>query len=510
MIPIIDHIVRPYLSYRMSKLERFRSRPRHYQEQIFESLIRKASRTVFGRKHQFSAISSYYDFRDAVPVHKYEDLYPYIDRALRGERNVLWPGRTKYFSKSSGTTQGRSKYIPVTSENLRHNHLKGAWDHMAVLYHHHPDIGIFHHRSLGLGGSLERREEFPGATIGDISALMMHNMPGVAKPFFIPDSRTGLLPDWEEKIERTARLGLQRDDVVLFGGVPTWNIVLFERMLEISGKSHMLEIWPQLRVYFHGGVGIDPYKEIFKKLIPREDFIWQEAYNASEGMFGVQDVLHQDLGMLLMLDNSIFYEFIPHEYYDTDRATAIPLWEVEMDRDYVMLISTNAGLWRYVPGDVVRFSSLYPFRVRVSGRTQQFINAFGEELMIHNADTALALSCKGERAIAAEYTAAPYYINEGNKGRHEWCIEFEKAPASPEKFARRLDHHLRKLNSDYDAKRSHDLALECLQVHILPRGSFAAWLERRGRIGSQTKVPRLANHREYIDDLLRHQKTRIL
>jgi len=380
---------------------------------------------------------------------------------------------------------------------------------MAVLYHHYPDIGIFHHRSLGLGGHLERPDDYPGVVIGDISALMMHNMPGVAKPFFIPDSKIALLPDWEEKIERAARVGLQTDDVVLFGGVPTWNIVLFERMLEISGKSHMLEIWPQLQVYFHGGVGIDPYKEIIKRLIPRDDFIWQEAYNASEGMFGVQDVLHQDLGMLLMLDNSVFYEFIPFTDYETEHARAIPLWEVELDRDYVMLISTNAGLWRYIPGDVVRFSSLYPYRIRISGRTQQFINAFGEELMIHNADKALALTCKSERAIVTEYTAAPTYISKGNKGFHEWCIEFDKAPMSPERFARRLDHQLRKLNSDYDAKRSHDLALECLQMHILPRGSFAAWLEKRGRIGSQTKVPRLANHRRYIDDLLQQQRIRI-
>ena len=311
----VDEVVKKYLAYRMEKILRFKARPLHYQKQVFHSLLRKASSTEYGKKFGFSEIKNYKEWTAQIPLVHYEELHPWIHRAMKGERNLLWPGRTKLFSKSSGTTQGRSKYIPVTAENVRGNHIRGSWDSMAILYHHHKNLRIFHKKSLVLGGSIESFAENPETKIGDISALMIDNMPGIAKPYFIPDTSISLLPDWEEKIEKLAEVAIRTPDVVLFGGVPTWNIVLFRRMLEMTGKDNLLDIWPDVNVYFHGGVGFSPYKETFQKLIPRDDFVYQETYNASEGLFAIQDVLPEDLGMLLMLDSSVFYEFIPLAIY---------------------------------------------------------------------------------------------------------------------------------------------------------------------------------------------------
>ncbi len=499
---LVDHIVKAYMKYRMEKIMRFRARPIHYQKQVFNSLLRKASRTQYGRRYKFDKIKSYTEFRDSVPLVSYEALWPWIDRAMRGEKNVLWPGRTKYFSKSSGTSNARSKYIPVTSENLRKNHIAGSWDAMTILYHHHPDVKVFHKKNLVLGGSLEKRIDYPKAVIGDISALMIDNMPGVARPFFVPKPKVSLMPDWEEKIEAISEIAISTPDIVLFGGVPTWNLVLFQKILEKTGKKDLTEIWPDLKVYFHGGVGFAPYRASFEKLIPRDDLVFLESYNASEGLFAIQDVLHQDLGLLLLLDRSIFFEFIPLEYYEEDERQAIPLWEVEKDRDYVIVISTNAGLWRYIPGDVIRFSSIFPYRIKVSGRTKQYINAFGEELMIHNVDEALGKVCPSQKVQIANYTVAPKYIDGGQRGRHQWYIEFAQAPKDIDRFARRLDHQLRKINSDYDAKRTGGLALDCLEIYALPSGTFDSWLKGRVKLGSQSKIPRLANDRRFVDQLI--------
>lgn len=493
--------MRWYLKQRIERIRKFIKNPHQVQAQVLQDLIAATKHTEWGSIHGFKHIKKAKDFSQQVPVSSYDQLKPYIQRMMKGEKDVLWSGQVKWFSKSSGTTSDKSKFIPVTDKNLFSNHIRGNWDTMSMLYHNRPDARVFADKNLVLVGSLQAYDQYPKTTIGDISAIMAHRMPAVGRPFYTPDFKTSLMSEWEEKIERTVQLTKDDKSIYMVAGVPTWNIVLFRRLLEVTGKENILEIWPNLSVYVHGGVGFAPYREQFRQFLPDDNFIYTEVYNASEGFFATQQFLGDD-DMLLLLNNGVYYEFLPMEEWDSDYPRAITLEEVELEKNYAMLVSTNAGLWRYQIGDTISFTSKYPYKIKITGRTKQFINAFGEEVMVENTDKALALTCDQTQSIVAEYTVAPIYFSNGKKGGHQWLVEFEKKPLSTTAFARKLDYNLQSINSDYEAKRYKNMALEQLHLTALPKGTFHNWMRARGKFGVQHKVPRLANHRRYLEEII--------
>jgi hypothetical protein len=435
-----------------------------------------------------------------VPLSEYDDLEPYIKRMMDGAYNILWPGFVNWYAKSSGTTSKKSKFIPVPKENLRRNHIKGSWDVVTLLYKDIANAQMFENKNLVMGGSLSNYEHNPMTTYGDISAIMLYNMPIIGRPFYTPDFRTALMHNWDEKIDRMVET-CSKERISMFGGVPSWTIVLFRKILEATGKSNMLEVWPDVQAYVHGGVGFDPYREQFKQFIPKDDFTYLEVYNASEGYFAIQDDL-QTRDMLLLLDNGVYFEFLPMSEYGTSNPITVGLQDVELDLNYAMVVSTNAGLWRYIIGDTIKFTNLKPYKIQITGRTKHFINAFGEEVMVSNTDRALAVTCEKFNLETRDYTVAPVYFSEGAKARHEWLIEFEKNPPDLEAFRIALDKNLQSVNSDYEAKRYKSMALENLSVEVLPKYTFYKWMERRGKLGGQNKVPRLSNDRKYVDDIL--------
>lgn len=472
-----------------------RHKPYQAQDQWFTKLIQMAKDTEYGKRYGFSSIQSYQDYARQVPIVSYEEIMPEIKKMMHGQKDVLWPGYVKWYSKSSGTTSEKSKFIPVPSQNLRQCHIQGSWDSMSVLYHHRPDAQNFAKKSLVMGGSVSRFDPYPKTRIGDVSAVMLYNMPVIGRPFYTPDFETALLDDWEEKIERMTNI-TRHEDVVMIGGVPTWTVVLINRILEKTGKDHMLEVWPNAMAYLHGGVGFEPYREQFKKYFPDKKFIYQEIYNASEGFIGIQD--DQSVNSLLMLsDNAMFFEF-----ENMRNGEVVPLEGVQPGINYSLIMSTNSGLWRYRIGDTVTFDSVLPHRFKITGRTQQYINVFGEEVMIANTDQALARTCIEMDTKAEEYTVAPIFLDDQHKGGHEWIIEFSDMPSDLKEFARRLDLNLQKVNTDYQAKRSYDLALEELQLTTVAPGTFHKWMRSRGKYGGQHKVPRLSNTRKYVEQIL--------
>ena len=484
---------------RIHQIELFMKYPNEVQEEWFEQLTALASHTEWGKQYDYKNISNLRDFKNRVPIQNYDSLKPYIERMLAGERNVLWPSEIRWFAKSSGTTNDRSKFIPVSDEALQECHFKGGKDLLTIYFNNRPDTRMFTGKILTLGGSHQVSQLNADMSFGDLSAVIMKNLPLWAEFSRTPNLDITLMDNFEEKIEKVA-MATKDVNVTSLGGVPTWNILLFKRILEITGKKNMLEVWPNLELYFHGAVNFTPYREQFKALIPTDDMHYLETYNASEGFFGIQDTDSAD--MLLMLDYGIFYEFLPLENLHDDNPGTLTLDEVELDKNYALIISTNAGLWRYLIGDTIRFTSLSPFRIQITGRTKHFINAFGEELIIDNAERALDEACKQTGAIIRDYTAAPVYFDAKSNGAHEWIIEFEKKPAEFERFIDLLDETLRRINSDYDAKRFKDLALRRPIVRKAPQGTFFNWLKERGKLGGQHKVPRLANTREYVDSIL--------
>jgi hypothetical protein len=477
-----------------------------YQRKILSQLIDKAADTVIGKKYQFKSIKSIEDYQKRVPIFEYNDTKTYIHRMMLGERSVLWPGQVRYFSKSSGTSEDRSKYLPVSNENLTGCHVKGSWDTMAAFYNNVPGSRLFEKKSILIGGTYEFFPENKETIIGDISSLMMMHMPPVGRPFAALDKETFLWPDWEEKIERIADIGIHMaDDIVMMCGVPTWSITIFNKILEKSGCENMSEVWPGFQGFIHGGVNFSPYKKTFQNYFPT-NIAYQEIYNSTEGYFAMQDDFSKP-EMLLLLDNGIFFEFVPISELSAEQPQAYPIWEVEPGIDYAIVVSTNAGLWRFLVGDTVRFTSILPYRIKITGRTKLFINAFGEEVVIENTDQAIALTCDECNATVADYTVAPFYLNDHQSGRHDWLIDFVKAPDDLPHFAKCLDDNLRRLNSDYDAKRSKDLALDNLYIRVLPRNTFTHWLASRGRLGGQSKVPRLSNDRKLADELIAYVTT---
>ncbi len=490
---IFNSVFTWFMKKRIHQIELFMKYPNEVQEEWFEQLISMAESTEWGRKYQYKSIDNLTQFKERVPIQNYDTLKPYIERMLKGEKNVLWPSEIRWFAKSSGTTNDRSKFIPVSEEALEECHFKGGKDVLTIYFNNQPNARMFTGKVLTLGGSHQVSQFNNDASFGDLSAVIMKNLPFWAEFHRTPQLDIALLDNFEEKIEKIA-MATKDVNVTSIGGVPTWNLVLFKRILEITGKNNMLEVWPNLEMYFHGAVNFGPYREQFKTLIPSEDMYYLENYNASEGFFGIQDT--KDPGdMLLMLDYGIFYEFLQLENLYQENPKTLTLDEVELDKNYALIISSNAGLWRYMIGDTIKFSSLSPYRIRVTGRTKHFINAFGEELIIDNAEQALAEACHQTGAVIREYTAAPVYFSGNECGAHEWIIEFERKPAEFERFVDLLDETLRRINSDYDAKRFKDMALRRPIVRRAPEGTFFNWMKEKGKLGGQHKVPGLANDR---------------
>src|SRR6195952_4272088 len=490
-----------FMKKRIHQIELFMKYPNEVQEEWFEQLLTGAENTEWGKKYGYKSITSLSEFKQRVPIQNYDTLKPYIERMLKGEQNVLWPTEIRWFAKSSGTTSDRSKFIPVSEESLEECHLKGGKDMLTLYFNNRPNARIFTGKALTLGGSHQVSQLKADTFFGDLSAVLMKNLPLWAEFYRTPHLDIALLEDFEEKIEKMAH-ATKDVNVTSISGVPTWNILLFKRILEITGKKNLLEVWPNLELYYHGAVNFTPYREQFKKLIPYDEMHYLETYNASEGFFGIQDQEeHGDL--LLMLDYGIFYEFLPLEHLHDDNPKTLTLDEVELNKNYALIISTNAGLWRYMIGDTIRFTSLSPFRIQITGRTKHYINAFGEELIIDNAERALERACRYTGAIIRDYTAGPVYFKDDECGAHEWIIEFEKKPAEFERFVDILDETLRRVNSDYDAKRFKDMALRRPIVRKAPANTFFNWLKEKGKLGGQNKVPRLANNREYVDSILK-------
>lgn len=490
------------MKHRITEVEHFMKNPHDVQHELFKGLVSSARDTEWGRKYGYKDIKSVRDFQQQVPVSTYEELHPYIERSMKGEQNLLWPSKIKWFAKSSGTTNARSKFIPVSPESLEGCHFKGGKDMISIYVNNYPDSKIFTGKGLTIGGShqINELDRKGGSKYGDVSAVIMANLPFWAQKVRSPSLETALMSEWNAKIERMAE-ETSRDNITSISGIPTWTLVLIERILEKTGAANILEVWPNLELFVHGAVAFPPYEPIFKKLIPSSRMRYMEVYNATEGFFGIQDQKNSR-EMLLMLDYGIFYEFIDMRELGSEDPEVLSLDQVEEGKNYAMLISTNGGLWRYMIGDTVKFTSTNPYRIKITGRTKHFINAFGEEVVIENAEKAITVACSATGAEITNFTAAPRYFGNKNKGSHEWVIEFSSEPHDQEKFNQLLDETLRQINSDYDAKRYNNLVLQPLAVRVAPKGTFHRWMEKRGKLGGQNKVPRLSNTREYIDDIL--------
>ena len=498
---LINSILTWFMKKRIHQIELFMKYPDDVQSELLQRLLLTARPTEFGRKYGFDEMINYDDFTRRVPVHAYEQMFPYVERMMKGEQNILWPTEIKWFSKSSGTTNARSKFIPISAESLEECHFKGGKDLYCIYVNNNPDTKIFSGRGLALGGSHQLNELDPSSTshYGDVSAVLIQNLPIWAQLIRTPSLEVALMSNWEEKIEKLAR-ETSKVDVTHIAGVPTWTVLLLQRVMELE-KKPIEEVWPNLEVFIHGGVAFSPYRALFKALIPTNKMQYWETYNASEGFFGIQDQRNSE-EMLLMLDYGIYYEFIPVEESEDEHPYAIPLNEVQLGKNYAMVITTNAGLWRYNIGDTIKFTSKSPYRIKISGRTKHFINAFGEEVIIENAETAITRACEITGGVITNFTAAPIYLEQNKRGGHEWIIEFHIPPRSLSEFGSILDDTLRRINSDYDAKRAHDLALVAPILHSVPDGTFYQWMKKRGKLGGQNKVPRLSNSREYVDEIL--------
>lgn len=489
---------------RQMNLQRHQTDAELLQATVLRHLLEKAAETEYGRNHLFNNTRSYDDFARNVPINTYEDLKGDIDRMRHGESNVLWPGQIRWYAKSSGTTNDKSKFIPVSHDGLHKIHYAGGFDTVALYLRNNPKSRMFDGKGLILGGSHSPNYNLPGSLVGDLSAILIENINPLANLVRVPKKQTALLSDFEVKRDRIARETLKKN-VTNLSGVPSWMMSVLVRVLELSGKEHLEEVWPNLEVFFHGGIAFTPYRSQYEKLITSPKMHYMETYNASEGFFGIQDD-PADKSMLLMLDYDVFYEFIPLEEVGKSNPTVVPLTGVELNKNYAMVISTSCGLWRYMIGDTVMFTSRNPYKFVITGRTKYFINAFGEELIQDNAEKGLQEACRETGAEVKEYTAAPVFMDQNAKCRHQWVIEFAQMPDSVEHFADVLDKSLQQINSDYEAKRFHDITLQHLEVVVAREGLFDDWLKSKGKLGGQHKVPRLANNRNIIDEVLEMNK----
>ena len=493
--PIISLLAR----LRFKAVHNWVSFPVSAQRNVLQHLITQAQYTEFGRKYSFSKFNNVKDFKKSVPIHEYDDMKPYIDRMMKGEENILWNTPINWFAKSSGTASGKSKFIPISEESLKEIHFKASKDVLTNYYKNFPESDLLTGKSLVVGGSHQVNSFSEDIQYGDLSAVLMQNTPFWGQWIRTPELSIALLDEWESKIEKLAESTI-KENVTSIAGVPTWTIILIKRILEISGKKTLKEVWPNLELYIHGGVSFTPYRSQLNRLIGAP-INYLETYNASEGFFAAQNLPGDD-GMLLFTDHGIFYEFLPADQYKKSNPKTIGLSQVTLHKNYALVISTNGGLWRYLVGDTVEFTSLRPFKIKVTGRVKHYMNAFGEEVIIDNADKAIAAACEKTGLIVNDYTAAPVYFSENSNGAHEWLIEFEIAPENLTSFTKELDKELKRVNSDYEAKRYKNIALALPVLHSLPKGSFNKWLKAKGKLGGQHKVPRLSNDRKMLEEIL--------
>lgn len=499
---IINSIASWILKKRIHQIDLFRKYPNEVQNDLFLNLMRTNEKTVLGQQFGYESINNYETFAERVPFFRYEEFEPYIERARKGESNIFWPEQIRWFAKSSGTTNAKSKFIPVSNEALENCHYKAAKDLLCLYLNNNENSQLFTGKSLRLGGSKQLYED-NNTFFGDLSAILIDNMPFWAEFSSTPSNKTSLMSEWESKMDAIIK-EVRNENVTSFAGVPSWMLVLFNRVIQETGREDLLELWPNAEVYFHGGVSFEPYKDQYKKLLPNSNFRYYEIYNASEGFFAIQD--QNDCNeLLLMLDYGIFYEFIPMDTFGTSNEKIIPLSQVELGKNYAIVITTNAGLIRYLIGDTVRFTSLLPYRIKITGRTKHFINVFGEELMIENTDRALAKTCIDLDAEVVEYTVAPVFMQGKEKGAHEWIVEFTKEPKDIREFAQALDKNLQALNSDYEAKRANNMTLNPLVFNKARKNLFYDWLKKGDKLGGQHKVPRLSNERKLVEELLKMQ-----
>lgn len=497
---ILTQTISLFFRRRQAEIERFGQEVELIQQKQLSMLIKKARDTEWGLSHDFRGIRSYLDFCQRLPLQNYDDIKPYVMRMINGERNVLWPSVVKWFAKSSGTTNDKSKFLPVTPDLLKGCHYQGGFDSVAIYLRNNPRSHFFSKKGLILGGSHSPSSLNAQAHQGDLSAVLLQNLNPLVNLMRVPKKSIILMDEWESKIKAIVKETWCKD-VNSLSGVPSWMLVLIKAVLKRAGKEYLTDVWPNLEVFFHGGISFEPYREQYKSLIPSDKMHYMETYNASEGFFGLQDDPN-DKSLLMMLDYGVFYEFIPMSEVGKEHPLVVPLADVEIGKNYAMVITTSGGLWRYQIGDTVRFTSLFPHKFIISGRTKHFINAFGEELMVDNTDKAIAMTCLQTEAKVKEYTAAPLFILDKAKGRHQWFIEFDKRPCSLDEFASLLDQNLQKLNSDYEAKRYKEISLQPLEVIEAHEGAFYEWLKRKGKLGGQHKIPRLSNDRALIDELL--------
>ncbi|MEO5684021.1 MAG: GH3 auxin-responsive promoter family protein [Chitinophagaceae bacterium] len=493
--PVISRLAR----LRLRLIELWTSQPVAAQREVLQELVTAAQYTEFGRQYKFNLLFSLKTFKQTVPVHEYDDLKPFIQRMMNGEENILWNTPIEWFAKSSGTTSDKSKFIPVSKESLEANHFQASKDVLTMYYKKFPESDLLTGKGLVIGGSHQVNKFNETVQYGDLSAVLMQNSPVWSNWIRTPELSIALMDEWEGKIEQLAKATMH-ENVTSISGVPTWSLVLIKRILAISGKETLAEVWPHLELYLHGGVSFIPYKEQFKKLIGK-DINYLETYNASEGFFAAQANPSEE-GLLLFTQHGIFYEFMPIEEYGKKFPQTFGLGKVELNKNYALIISTTGGLWRYIVGDTVQFISLKPYKIKVSGRLKHYMNAFGEEVIVDNTDKAISIACEKTGAIVNDYTAAPVYFSSNSNGAHEWLIEFEKAPEDLQVFTEALDEALKSMNSDYEAKRYKDIALRMPILHVLKSGSFNAWLKSKGKLGGQHKVPRLSNERDLLEEIL--------
>ena len=489
-----------YFSRRLKEIKQYADHSGELQDAVLRRLLNKAAFTEWGRKYDYASIRNYEDFKKRVPIQTYEEVKPYVMRLRAGEQNLLWPSDSRWFAKSSGTTNDKSKFIPVSKEALRDTHYKGGQDAVAIYLGQNPESRFFSGKGLILGGSHAPNLNTNHSLVGDLSAILIENIPSAVNLIRVPCKQTALMEHFEPKMEAIANETI-RANVTNLSGVPSWMLVLIKHILEKTGKQSLEEVWPNLEVFFHGGVAFTPYREQYKEIIRSSKMHYVETYNASEGFFGIQSD-PDDLSMLLMIDYGVFYEFIPLEDVGKENPRIYPLTQVEPGKNYAMVISTSSGLWRYMIGDTVKFTNTRPYKFIITGRTKHFINAFGEELIVDNAEKGLAKACAETGAQVSDYSAAPVFMDANAKCRHQWLIEFAQMPDDLQKFARILDDTLKELNSDYEAKRQNNLALQPLEIIVARPGLFHDWLDNKGKLGGQHKIPRLCNTREYIEEML--------
>jgi len=498
---LINSVFSWIIKKRIHQMELFMKYPIDVQNEVFLNLIDKAKNTEWGRKYDYKSIKNYQGYINRVPLQDYESLKSQIIRIKQGEQNVLWPTDIKWFAKSSGTVTGRSKYIPVSKESLVDCHYKGGKDLLSIYHNNHPETKLILGKVLVVGGSSAINSFSDNSYYGDLSAIIMKNFPKWVEHRRVPKMSIAIMDNWEEKIEKMA-ISTAKENVSNISGVPSWTLVLIKKILKNNKTNNIFDIWPKLELFMHGGVNFSPYKEQYKKIAPGNQLNYYENYNATEGFFGLQDQSRVE-EMLLMLDYGIFYEFIEKSELKKSNPKTIILEDVELNKNYALVISTNAGLWRYVIGDTVMFTSLSPFRIKVTGRINQFINAFGEELIIENTERALSEACTRTESIIKEYTVAPRFFTNQATGKHQWLIEFEKSPKNIDYFSKVLDNELKSINSDYEAKRFNDMVLEKPEINELVSGTFYNWMKNNNKLGGQHKIPRLSNDTKYIDELIK-------